>query len=359
MKKELLKFLVLAMLAVGAGPVSAAVWSWSRTASSNATADSTINWAEGMSPSSVNDSARSMMARLADYRDDISGSLLTAGTSTAYTLTSHQTFDTLAHMDGAAVAFTAHATNGATPTLAVDGLAARGLVSASGVVIPAGTLIANTPYVATYNNANSEFRLQGFYGSAYNVPLGGILASTLATAPNSNFVLAAGQCLSTTTYATYWVAFGSPGVGPCAAGQFQVFDLRGRTLSGLDNLGGSAANRMTNSASGCGVAFTSIGVTCGSESQTLTSAQIPAVAFSGTTAAQNVNHSHTYLAPTNTAGITGGGAFAADTGNGTLTNSGIESANHTHSYSGNIAGGGGAHPIVMPTVAITYLIRVI
>ena len=37
---------------------------WSRTAASNATADSSINWAEGQSPSSVNDSARAMMARI-------------------------------------------------------------------------------------------------------------------------------------------------------------------------------------------------------------------------------------------------------------------------------------------------------
>jgi len=44
-------------------------WKWSRTASSNATADNTVNWAEGMAPSAVNDSARAMMARLAEWRD--------------------------------------------------------------------------------------------------------------------------------------------------------------------------------------------------------------------------------------------------------------------------------------------------
>jgi hypothetical protein len=33
-----------------------AFWKWSRTASSNAAADNTINWAEGMAPSAVNDS---------------------------------------------------------------------------------------------------------------------------------------------------------------------------------------------------------------------------------------------------------------------------------------------------------------
>jgi len=59
------------------------LWKWSRTASSNATADGSINWAEGMAPSGVNDSARAMMAAAAKYRDDTAGSLITGGTSTA------------------------------------------------------------------------------------------------------------------------------------------------------------------------------------------------------------------------------------------------------------------------------------
>src|ERR1700757_768398 len=102
-------------------------WSWSKTAASNATADSTINWAEGQSPSSVNDSARAMMARAAEWRDDVSGTITTGGTSTAYTVASNEGFDTLAHMNGAMIAFVPHTTNGATVTLAVDGLTAKPL----------------------------------------------------------------------------------------------------------------------------------------------------------------------------------------------------------------------------------------
>jgi len=48
-----------------------AFWKWSRTASSNAAADNTINWAEGMAPSAVNYSARAMMARLAEWRASV------------------------------------------------------------------------------------------------------------------------------------------------------------------------------------------------------------------------------------------------------------------------------------------------
>ena len=75
------------------------LYKWSQTASADATADSTINWSEGQAPSSVNDSARAMMAATAKYRDDIAGAISHfGGTSTAYTVSSYQVFDTLAHL---------------------------------------------------------------------------------------------------------------------------------------------------------------------------------------------------------------------------------------------------------------------
>ena len=54
------------------------VSSWSTTASSNATADSAsgISWPEGMSPASVNDSARAMMAVI---KGDFANSLTSNG----------------------------------------------------------------------------------------------------------------------------------------------------------------------------------------------------------------------------------------------------------------------------------------
>src|SRR3954453_23077391 len=103
------------------------LYKWSQTASADANADSTINWAEGQSPSSVNESARAMMAATAKYRDDIAGAIVTGGTSTAFTVSSYQVFDTLAHMNGAMIAFTPHITNGATVTLNVDSLGAKPL----------------------------------------------------------------------------------------------------------------------------------------------------------------------------------------------------------------------------------------
>src|SRR6185295_1928541 len=177
-----------------------AFWSWSRTAGSNATADSTINWAEGQAPSSVNDSSRAMMARTAEYRDDISGAIGTGGTSTAYTVTSYEVFDTLAHMANQMIAFTPHTTNGATVTLNVDGLGAKPLRSAPSVELVAGTLIQGTPYTALYNSSDAVFYLTNFYVNPYIVPIGSFLDYSGTTAPNSSFILPYGQAISRSTY---------------------------------------------------------------------------------------------------------------------------------------------------------------
>src|SRR3954462_10297863 len=119
-------------------------YKWSQTASADATADSTINWSEGQAPSSINDSARAMMAATAKYRDDIAGAIVTGGTSTGYTLSSFQVFDTLVHMNAQMVAFTPHATNGGTVTLNVDGLGAKPLRPSPNTELLAGTLVQGT-----------------------------------------------------------------------------------------------------------------------------------------------------------------------------------------------------------------------
>lgn len=252
---------------------------WSRTAASNQMADSNVNWQEGQAPSSVNDSARAMMASLAGYRDDIAGAIVTTGTSTAYAVTSYQIFDTLAHMSGQLIAFTPHATNGATVTLNVDGLGAKPLRSAPGVELPAGVLILGSPYVALFNNSDSVWYLQNFYVNPYTVPLGGIIPYLGTTAPNSAFVLPYGQAISRTTYATLFTLISTTfGVGDGST-TFNVPDIRGRFIAGKDDMGGSAASRLTTA--GGGLDGATLGAVKNTQSATLTSAQIPSLTSSG------------------------------------------------------------------------------
>jgi hypothetical protein len=160
-----------------------AFWAWSRTAASNGNADSTINYLEGQAPSTLNDSARALMARVAEYRDDMAGAITTGGTSTAYTLTTFEVFDTLAHLSGNIVGFTVHANNGASPTLNVDSLGAKALRAATGVALAANQLISGSPYVALYNNSNSEFIIIGGVVRSVDIPQGTLMLFQQTSAP--------------------------------------------------------------------------------------------------------------------------------------------------------------------------------
>lgn len=126
---------------------------WSKTAATNNTADSAVNWQEGQAPSSVNDSARGMMAATAKWRDDLNGSVTTAGSSTAYTATSNQSFASLTA--GIEIACQFDEDCGATVTLNVDGLGAKPLRSAAGVELVAGSIKAGSVHRATYFTSNS------------------------------------------------------------------------------------------------------------------------------------------------------------------------------------------------------------
>lgn len=326
---------------------------WSRTAASNATADPTVNWAEGMPPSAVNDSARAMMASAAGFRDDISGAIVTGGTSTAYTVTSYQVFDTLAHLSGQLIAFTPHATNGATVTLNVDGLGAKPLRTSPGVDLLAGTLVLGSPYVALYNASDSAFYLCNFYVNPYNVPLGGMMDYIGTTAPNSAFVLPIGQAISTTTYATLYALVGTTyNTGGETAGTFRVPDLTGRVTAMKE----ASATRLTSTHFGGN--STVLGAVGGSESTTLTAAQIPSLTSTGSNSISVVSVAGNVVTGT----VLGNAATAAsatrflsnDGGSGPLTSTGTNSISVTTSGTS-----GTAHRTVPPLIIVNKILRVL
>lgn len=355
---------LLVLLAIGAQPSIAAYWQWSKTPATNATADQTINWAEGMSPSSVNDSARAMMARMAEQRDDISGLLATAGGPTAFTVTTNQGLQTPLPVDGQSISVTMNATNGANATLAVDGGTALPIQSSAGVAVPDSTMIAGSPYKLKYSSANSAWMLFNFYSSPTTVPLGGLIAYTLTTTPNSNFVFAAGQCLSTTTYSVYWVALGSPAPGTCAAGQFRIIDTSGNVVAGLDTMPGfSAANRLTSVSTGCGTVMTTVGTQCanGRQNHTNTIAEMPS--HYHTASIYDPGHSHTYSYNAYNGAVYQFGSGYAYFNAGTYSTGSSVTGVRVNSSNGldttYSTGGGGAHNITQPTVGATYILRVL
>lgn len=78
------------------------------------------------------------------------------------------------------------------------------------------------------------------------IPIGTKLGYTGTTAPNSRWLLAHGQEISRTTYAAYFALVGTAyGIGDSST-TFNMPDYRGRVAVGLDNLGGTPANRITD-----------------------------------------------------------------------------------------------------------------
>ncbi|MET0718186.1 MAG: hypothetical protein ABWY34_07270, partial [Pseudoxanthomonas sp.] len=102
------------------------IYKWSLTAASNDQSDSIINWRENQLPDTVNDSARAMMQRVAEWREDMTGGLVTTGTQPAYSVASRAQFDTLDN--GRFITVRVHATNAAgAATLNVNGLGAKSI----------------------------------------------------------------------------------------------------------------------------------------------------------------------------------------------------------------------------------------
>lgn len=316
---------------------------WSQTAANNASADPTIGWAEGQAPSSINDSARAMMAATAKYRDDISGKLITAGTSTAYTLASNQVFNNNSNMTNQEISFIVHATNGDSPTLNVDGLGALPINSASGVALPAGSMIANSVY--TVLSLGTVWLLKSFYGNPYNIPLAGMMDFIGSSVPNSSFVFPIGQAISRTTYATLFSLVGTTyGIGDGST-TFNVPDLTGRITAMKEG----SATRLTSTYFGGN--STVLGAVGGLESSTLVTGNLPPY----TPAGNNAGGQALFTFTTNNFQLGSSSGV-----NGIIQNSGFATLFTQPSFTG-AAQGGTSTPVrtVPPILIVNKILRII
>jgi microcystin-dependent protein len=112
-------------------------------------------------------------------------------------------------------------------------------------------------------------------------------------------------------------------------------DMRGRIVAGKDDMGGSAASRLTNSANGFGTSAATLGAVGGSQSHTLTTAQL-------------ASHSHGW-AYRLTAFTEGGG--------NTANMQRADVANDTGSVSVSTTGSDTAHNNVQPTMIANWIIK--
>jgi len=86
--------------------------------------------------------------------------------------------------------------------------------------------------------------VQDAVGALVTIP-SGMLAPFAGTSAPSGWFLCYGQAVSRTTYAALFTAIGTVyGIGDGST-TFNLPDLRGRTIAGQDDMGGSAASRLT------------------------------------------------------------------------------------------------------------------
>lgn len=153
----------------------------------------------------------------------------------------------------------------------------------------------------------------------------GCIMTFAGTALPSGWLYCDGGTYSRTTYANLFDAIGTTYGSPSGT-TFRVPDLRGRVPVGRDDMGGTAIGRIT--ATGSGIDGTVLGEAGGSESVTLTVAQMPA-------------HTHGVQG----AQLGGGGGAGFSVSNGSDTQSGS-------------VGGDEAHRNVCPSIIVNYAIHI-
>lgn len=138
--------------------------------------------------------------------------------------------------------------------------------------------------------------------AAYNallggVPVGAMMAYGGAAAP-AGWLLCFGQAVSRTTYSALFAVLGTSYGAGDGSTTFNVPDKRGRISVGKDDMGGSAANRVTNAV--CGITGTALGASGGDQHAQPDS---PTVTTSISTSLTDPGHFHFI-----TFGTTGGGS---------------------------------------------------
>jgi microcystin-dependent protein len=194
------------------------------------------------------------------------------------------------------------------------------------------------------------FVLKFWTGSAWqgavSAPAGAIEAYAGSTAP-TGWLLAYGQAVSRTTYADLFAVLSTTYGSGDGSTTFNLPDMRGRVGAGLDNMGGTAASRLTSTVL---TASNTLGATGGTQTHTMTSAEMPSH-----THTQDA-HSHAVQRSNSAATSVGADASAlyrAQANTGSPTYFDTQNATATNQNTG----GGGAHLNTQPTIVLNYIIK--
>lgn len=179
-----------------------------------------------------------------------------------------------------------------------------------------------------------------------DLPSGSLQMFAGTTAP-SGWIMCDGSAISRTTYAALFAVVGTTyGVGDGST-TFNLPDLRGEFVRGLDDMGTGAGARGVDSGRGLGTAQSDDTSPNG-------------MTYSGTTTTTGSTHSHS-INTIRASGTNGGGWYEVfdKSENIILDSSTTDSTDgtgtHTHTYSGSVTGGGAE---TRPrNVAMNYIIK--
>lgn len=173
--------------------------------------------------------------------------------------------------------------------------------------------------------------LQAQLDGKSTIPVGVVVPYAGASAP-SGWLFCYGQNVSRTTYASLFAALGTTYGAGDGSTTFGLPDLRGRVMAGRDNMGGSAAGRLTNSGTGNpGIDGSTLGAAGGADRHSLSTAQMP-------------SHNHAINPWATYTAYHGNQVFLA-----------LHHLTSGWSYTQN-SGSGQAHPNVQPTLVTNYII---
>jgi microcystin-dependent protein len=183
--------------------------------------------------------------------------------------------------------------------------------------------------------------------SAQNAIPSGMLAPFAGSTAPTGWLLCYGQAVSRTTYATLFGVIGtSYGVGDGST-TFNVPDMRGRVIAGADNMGGSAASRLTSASITSGA--NTLGNSGGEETHHLLKAELPAYNLTVT----DPGHVHSVAQAT---GGSAGSAYSLFGANVAAATQNTGSA--TTGISVASGGSDTSHNNVQPTLIGNYIIRI-
>lgn len=314
------------------------IYKWSKTAADNDDADSGINWAEFQDPDTVNNSARTMMKRVADWRDDTMPTRTSAGTGNSYTVTANAA--PASFSSDFVVWFKADKSNTGSATLIVNALSAKPLRAKSGAALTSGDIQAGTIIGAYYSVASDEFLIinSGYHFTALSSTIAssfavglkvGMKVDWFGSALPAGFLWADGSAVSRATYAELFAAYGTAYGAGDGSTTFNLPDLRGRSTFGRDDMGGTAVSRLTAAKSG--IAGATLGATGGAESVTIARSDLPNVTLSLTgQTASGGSHSHS-VGNQGSVNREAGGSGSAGPGTDNTSTAGA----HSHSLTGD------------------------